>query len=78
MQLAAAEMYFTFGQKEYLAQAINYGRLEPVTPWMEVDSARHQQWCPFVNLGNYPLAVQNNDLRARKEFIRNMKTGFSV
>ncbi|MGI6046750.1 MAG: glycoside hydrolase family 9 protein [Petrimonas sp.] len=75
MQLAAAEMYSTFGQKEYLTQAINYGRLEPVTPWMGADSARHYQWYPFVNLGNYHLAVQNNDLRAQKEFIRNMKTG---
>lgn len=75
MQLAAVEMYTTFGEQKYLKQAINYGRLEPVTPWMGADSARHYQWYPFVNLGNYHLAVQNNDLRAQKEFIRNMKTG---
>lgn len=75
MQLAAAEMYSTFGEQKYLQQAINYGRLEPVTPWMGADSARHYQWYPFVNLGNYHLAVQNNDLRVQKEFIRNMKTG---
>jgi Predicted xylanase/chitin deacetylase len=75
MQLAAAEMYNTFGQKEYLAQAVAYGRLEPVTPWMGADSARHYQWYPFVNLGNYHVAVQNNDSRAQREFIRNMRTG---
>ncbi len=75
MQLAAAEMYSTFGQKEYLTQAINYGRQEPVTPWMGADSARHYQWYPFVNLGNYHLAFQNSNQRAKQEFIRNMKTG---
>lgn len=75
MHLAAAQMYDTFGEKDYLKQAINYGRLEPVTPWMGADSARHYQWYPFVNLGNYHLANQNSDARAQKEFIRNMKTG---
>lgn len=75
MQLAAVELYNASGQKEYLAQAINYGRLEPVTPWMGADSARHYQWYPFVNLGNYYLAVQDSDPRAQREFIRNMRTG---
>jgi len=75
MQLAAAEMYSAFGKSDYLEQAVNYGRLEPVTPWMGADSARHYQWYPFINLGNYHLAVQNNDMKAQKEFIRNMRTG---
>ncbi len=75
MQLAAIEMYNSTGQKEYLTQAVNYGRLEPVTPWMGADSARHYQWYPFINLGNYHIAAQHSDLRARKEFIRNMRTG---
>ena len=77
MQLAAMEMYSTLDKTEYLNQAINYGRLEPVTPWMGADSARHYQWYPFINLGNYHLAVQNNDLKAQKEFIRNMRSGLS-
>lgn len=34
-----------------------YGRLEPTTPWMGADSARHYQWYPFVNLGHYELAA---------------------
>lgn len=75
MQLAAVEMYKTYGEKDYLTQAINYGRKEPVTPWMGADSARHYQWYPFINLANYHLAVQNNDVRTQKEFIRNMRTG---
>ncbi|WP_294083226.1 glycoside hydrolase family 9 protein [Proteiniphilum sp. UBA5384] len=75
MQLAAMEMYNVSGEKEYLIQAVQYGRWEPVTPWMGADSARHYQWYPFVNLGNYHLATQHNDPYAQKEFIRNMKTG---
>lgn len=75
MQLAAAELYDTFSDHKYLQEAISYGRREPVTPWMGADSARHYQWYPFVNLGNYHLAVQNSDLRAKKEFIRNMRSG---
>lgn len=75
MQLAAAEMYSSSKERKFLQQAVNYGRLEPVTPWMGADSARHYQWYPFVNLGNYHLAVQNDDLRAQKEFIRNMRSG---
>jgi len=75
MQLAAAEMYLTYHDSKFLHQAVNYGRLEPVTPWMGADSARHYQWYPFVNLGNYHLAVQHVDIRVQKEFIRNMKSG---
>lgn len=75
MQLAAMEMYHATGQKEYLTQAIHYGRMEPVTPWMGADSARHYQWYPFVNLGHYHLAVQKGDQRAQTEFIHNMKSG---
>lgn len=75
MQLAAMGMYRASGEKQYLTQAVNYGRMEPVTPWMGADSARHYQWYPFVNLANYHLAVQNSDRRAKDEFIRNMRTG---
>lgn len=75
MQLAAAEIYSLSRDQAMLRQAVNYGRLEPVTPWMGADSARHYQWYPFINLGNYHLAVQDDDLRAQKEFARNMKSG---
>lgn len=75
MELAAMELYSTFGEREYLNDAINYGRLEPITPWLGADSARHYQWYPFVNLGHYHLANQNNDLKAKEEFIRNMRSG---
>ena len=74
MQLAAAQIYKSTGETKYLKEAVQYGRMEPVTPWMGADSARHYQWYPFVNLGHYQLASQNNS-RISNEFIRNLKSG---
>lgn len=74
MALAAMQMYRSTGERHYLAEAVDYGRLEPVNPWMGADSAHHYQWYPFINLGHYYLAVQN-DKRVRAEFVRNMRSG---
>ncbi|HBL34531.1 MAG TPA: cellulase [Porphyromonadaceae bacterium] len=75
MQLAAAELFATSGDRHALREAVNYGRLEPVTPWMGADSARHYQWYPFVNLGHFHLAQQNENPRIKQEFIRNLRSG---
>ncbi|MDD4609995.1 MAG: glycoside hydrolase family 9 protein, partial [Bacteroidaceae bacterium] len=61
----------------YLKDAVQYARLEPVTPWMGADSARHYQWYPFVNLGHYQVA-QQGDSRIRKEQIRHIKAGLQL
>lgn len=74
MELGAMELYHKTGDKKYLDQALEYGRREPMTPWMGADSARHYQWYPFMNMGHYQLACANND-RVKAEFIRNLKTG---
>ena len=74
MELGAMELYHATGKPEYLSQALEYGRREPITPWMGADSARHYQWYPFMNMGHYHLATVNNP-RISKEFIRNMRTG---
>jgi endoglucanase len=74
MELAATQLYGMTGKEDYLKNAVAYGRLEPVTPWMGADSARHYQWYPFINLGHYFLAAQS-DGRTKAEFIRNMKSG---
>ena len=74
MELGAMELYRATGDNKYLAQALEYGRREPVTPWMGADSARHYQWYPFMNMGHYHLAKVDNS-RISKEFIRNMRTG---
>ncbi|NDW13464.1 cellulase [Bacteroides sp. 214] len=75
MELAAAEMYMMTKDSKYLDQAVEYGRREPVTPWMGADSARHYQWYPFMNMGHYWLASASNNERLNKEFARNMRTG---
>ncbi|MBE6287585.1 MAG: cellulase [Mediterranea massiliensis] len=75
MELGAIELYHTTGDKQYLEQAVEYGRREPVTPWMGADSARHYQWYPFMNMGHYHLANVKGDKRLNKEFIRNMHAG---
>lgn len=75
MELAAMARYRATNNAEYLEDAVNFGRLEPVTPWMGADSARHYQWYPFVNLGHAELA--KIDGRPGREFKRNMHTGLS-
>ena len=60
MELGAMELYKVTGNPKYLSQALEYGRREPVTPWMGADSARHYQWYPFMNMGHYHLATVDN------------------
>lgn len=74
MELAGAVLNRMKPSAETLREAVNYGRMEPVTPWMGADSARHYQWYPFINLGHYELG-RSSDPRIAKEFRRNMKSG---
>lgn len=72
MQLAAAELFRQTGDPRYSSEAVRYGRMEPVTPWLGADTARHYQWYPFVNLGHVRTA---NIAGARKEFIGYLRQG---
>lgn len=74
MALAASTRYLLTLDDHYRADAISYGRLEPVTPWMGADSARHYQWYPFVNLAMANLA-RDKEPKVSAEFIRNMRSG---
>lgn len=74
MELGAFEMYRLTGDRKYLTEAVEFGRKEPVTPWMGADSARHYQWYPFMNIGHYMLASEAGG-KVSAEFIRNMRTG---
>ena len=74
MELAAAQLYLSTDEPAFLQEAVEYGRFEPVTPWMGADSARHYQWYPFINLGHYHLA-KTADARISKEFTRNLRSG---
>ena len=74
MELAAYEMFRRTGDGKYRAEAIEYARREPVTPWMGADSARHYQWYPFMNMGHYRIA-RNFGGKVSAEFIRNIRSG---
>ena len=74
MELAALELYRKTGDEKYRIQAIEFGRREPVTPWMGADSARHYQWYPFMNMGHVELASMSSG-RLHDEFIRNIRAG---
>lgn len=60
MELAAAELYRMNGRKYFKSEVIKYAEMEPVTPWMGADTARHYQWYPFFNAGHYAAASAYN------------------
>ncbi|MBN8855284.1 MAG: cellulase [Sphingobacteriales bacterium 50-39] len=37
-------------------KAWQYAQQEKITPWLGMDTAKHYQWYPFINLGHYELA----------------------
>lgn len=74
MELAAMELWRMTDDTKYLEQAIEYGRREPITPWMGADSARHYQWYPFMNMGHVLLAAKTHG-RVSAEFASNLRTG---
>ncbi|TAL62734.1 MAG: cellulase, partial [Bacteroidetes bacterium] len=77
MELAAIELYNETRDLRYLNYAIEFGRKEPVTPWMGSDTAHHYQWYPFVNMGHPGIAreqMTNNDI----EFAGYMKKGLDL
>jgi endoglucanase len=74
LELAAAQLYRLTYEKKYLKDATSFARMEPVSPWMCSDTARHFQWYPFVNLGHYVLSNVENP-RYQKEFSQDLLNG---
>ncbi|MDX9780815.1 MAG: glycoside hydrolase family 9 protein [Candidatus Neomarinimicrobiota bacterium] len=56
MMLAAAELYRLNGKKYFRTEVMKFAEMEPVSPWMGADTARHYQWYPFFNAGHYEAA----------------------
>ncbi len=77
MELAAIELYNSTKNPEYLNHAIEFGRKEPVTPWMGSDTAHHYQWYPFVNLG-HPGIARHQKTQNSNEFAGYMKKGLEL
>ncbi|WP_266362550.1 glycoside hydrolase family 9 protein [Tellurirhabdus rosea] len=79
MELAAAELFNAArirGRKaaDYLNSSYAYALIEPVTPWIGADTARHYQWYPFINLGHYELAKKLDPAR-KKHIVAYYKEG---
>jgi hypothetical protein len=66
MELGAAMLHQLTGDQRYLRGATAYARLEPVTPWMGADTARHYQWYPWQNAGHFETWVRA-DKASREE-----------
>ena len=77
MELAAAQLYASTNNPEHLSEAIYWGDLEHITPWMEADTARHYQWYPFINLGHYEIADKADSIN-RGKFISYLRKGISA
>ncbi len=58
MELANAAMYKLTKKGPYKTAALQYATQEPITPWLGMDTAKHYQWYPFINLGHFELAKQ--------------------
>ena len=72
MELAAIQLYDIDKNRKYLNDAAAFGRLEPVSPWIFADTARHYQWYPFTNYGHF-LIASGNHAALSKEFILNIQ-----
>jgi hypothetical protein len=75
MELAAIELYRITQDPNYLKLAVDFGRKEPVTPWIGSDTARHYQWYPFVNMGHPGIVSETDQPDLKKEFLKNMREG---
>lgn len=76
-ELAAVILSQIFNDSSLLKEAIEFGRKEPITPWIGKDTARHYQWYPFVNLGHYFIAKFGNK-NDSEEFIDYLKRGLEL
>ena len=57
LQLAAWQMNVLSGDDYYHRQACYWGALEPVSPWIVQNGARHYQSYPFINAGHGLMAA---------------------
>lgn len=76
MQLAAWELWTLTGDRYYLEQADYWGTLEPQTPWIEKDTARHYQFYPFVNLGHANLGQSGTEYSGK--YLEFMRKGLEI
>lgn len=76
LQLAAWELYSLTGDKEFLSGADYWGTLEPFTPWIVTDTARHYQYYPFVNLGHANIGLSETEYS--QKYLDFMRKGLGI
>lgn len=55
MELGAVQLYGLTREPRYLQEALQYATMEPVTPWMGQDTAKHYQYYPWHNNAHYEV-----------------------
>ncbi len=55
MEWGAAELYRVTGEASYLEDAKRYAKMANTVSWMNLDTANHYQYYPFINMGHYAL-----------------------
>lgn len=76
LELAAWQLFSLTHDSSYLAQSDYWGNLEPVTPWIEKDTARHYQYYPFMNMGHANLGLSGTKYSGR--YLYYMKKGLQI
>jgi peptidoglycan/xylan/chitin deacetylase (PgdA/CDA1 family) len=77
MELAAIQLHGLRKDDALLREAAAFGGMEPTTPWMGSDTARHYQWYPFMNMGHYFLAAESSP-EVTAEFRDYMRRGIDT
>ncbi len=55
MEWGAAELYKTTREETFLEEAQKYATMANTVSWMNLDTAAHYQYYPFINLGHFAL-----------------------
>jgi endoglucanase len=77
LELAASALYQLTGEEFFLKEARKWGEVEPVTPWMAFNRARHYQFYPFGNQGHVILAA-SKDTAIGKQFSGYLRDGLQI
>jgi peptidoglycan/xylan/chitin deacetylase (PgdA/CDA1 family) len=76
LELAAWQLFSLTRDSSWLAKADYWGGLEPVSPWIEKDTARHYQFYPFINVAHANLALSKTKYSSR--YIYFMRKGLQI
>jgi len=76
LELAAWQLFSLTHDTSFLVESDYWGTLEPVTPWIEKDTARHYQYYPFMNMGHANLGLSGSKYSSR--YIYYMRKGLQI